>query len=95
MSDDKPEKGPSSFWAKLKRRKFIRAAIPFSVFAWLLIQVLANVFPQLGISESDKKHVIAPGGHFVTQVILVRERLDLFDEYLGHPSLIKRSSRTR
>jgi dienelactone hydrolase len=37
----------------------------------------------LGVSEPDKKHVIAPGGHFVPRNILIRESLDWLDKYLG------------
>jgi len=37
----------------------------------------------LGVQEPDKKHVIAPGGHFVPKNILIRETLDWLDKYLG------------
>ena len=37
----------------------------------------------LGTKEPDKKHVIAPGGHFVPRNILIRETLDWLDKYSG------------
>jgi eukaryotic-like serine/threonine-protein kinase len=42
-------------------------------------------FALLGTPESDKKHVVAPGGHFVPRDLLVRETLDWLDRYLGTP----------
>jgi dienelactone hydrolase len=35
------------------------------------------------LGTPDKKHVIAPGGHFVPRPILIREMLDWLDRYLG------------
>jgi len=43
--------GPASFWSELKRRKVVRVAITYAVVAWLLIQIAATVFPQLGMPE--------------------------------------------
>jgi TolB-like protein len=40
-----------SFWSELKRRKVMRVAITYGVVAWILIQVSATVFPQLGMPE--------------------------------------------
>ena len=40
-------------------------------------------FELLGVKEPDKKHVIAPGGHFVPRNILIRETLNWLDKYLG------------
>ena len=42
-------------------------------------------FELLGTRAGDKKHVIAPGGHFVPRDLLVRETLDWLDRYLGPP----------
>lgn len=41
----------ASFWSELKRRKVTRVAITYGVVMWLLIQVAATVFPQLGLPE--------------------------------------------
>ena len=41
----------ASFWSELKRRKVMRVAITYGVVAWILIQVSATVFPQLGMPE--------------------------------------------
>ncbi len=35
------------------------------------------------IGTPQKKHVIAPGGHFVPRSIFIRETLDWLDRYLG------------
>ena len=43
--------GLGTFWAELKRRKVMRVAITYAVVAWLLIQISATVFPQLGMPE--------------------------------------------
>ena len=40
-------------------------------------------FELLGVKEPDKKHVIAPGGHFVPRNVLIRETLNWLDKYLG------------
>jgi hypothetical protein len=39
----------------------------------------------LGVSEPDKRHVIAPGGHFVPREVLIRETLDWCDRHIGPP----------
>jgi dienelactone hydrolase len=44
-------------------------------------------FELIGTPEPDKKHVIAPGGHFVPREVLIRETLDWLDMYLGAPPL--------
>ena len=46
-----PQAGLTAFWAELKRRKVMRVAITYAVVAWLMIQISATVFPQLGIPE--------------------------------------------
>jgi pimeloyl-ACP methyl ester carboxylesterase len=48
-----------------------------------------HFFSQLGTPPEDKKHVIAPGGHFVPQDLLVRETLDWLGTYLGSPSIVR------
>jgi fermentation-respiration switch protein FrsA (DUF1100 family) len=35
------------------------------------------------LGTPDKKHLIAPGGHFVPRAMLIREMLDWLDRYLG------------
>ncbi len=53
-----PSSGKStSFWAELKRRKVMRVGITYGVVAWLLIQIAATVFPQLGIPDWAAKLV--------------------------------------
>ncbi|MGI9260168.1 MAG: SUMF1/EgtB/PvdO family nonheme iron enzyme, partial [Gammaproteobacteria bacterium] len=42
-------------------------------------------FEMLGTADADKRHVIAPGGHFVPRDVLIRETLDWLDKYLGSP----------
>jgi dienelactone hydrolase len=42
-------------------------------------------FELLGTPAADKKHVIAPGGHFVPRDVLIRETLDWLDMQLGPP----------
>jgi eukaryotic-like serine/threonine-protein kinase len=49
-----------------------------------------HFFALLGTAAADKKHVIAPGGHFVPQDVLVRETLDWLDKYLGRPTVVRR-----
>jgi predicted esterase len=44
-------------------------------------------FELIGTPEPDKKHVIAPGGHFVPREVLIRETLDWLDMYVGPPRL--------
>ena len=43
-------------------------------------------FELLGTPAADKKHVVAPGGHFVLPPVIIRETLDWLDKYLGPPS---------
>ena len=41
-------------------------------------------FALLGTSPEHKKHVVAPGSHFVEpRSLLIRESLDWLDKYLG------------
>lgn len=47
---------------------------------------LANArryFELLGVPAADKRHRIAPGGHYVPRDILIRDTLDWFDRYFG------------
>jgi hypothetical protein len=46
----------------------------------------------IGTPEPDKRHVIAPGGHFVPREVLIRETLDWFDAYLGPPRSVVASA---
>jgi fermentation-respiration switch protein FrsA (DUF1100 family) len=46
------------------------------------LETSAKPFVEL-LRTPQKKHVIAPGGHFVPRPILIRETLDWFDRYLG------------
>jgi dienelactone hydrolase len=48
-----------------------------------------HFFSLLGTPPEDKKHVIAIGGHFVPQDVLVRETLDWLDKYLGPPRTLR------
>jgi dienelactone hydrolase len=52
-------------------------------------------FDLIGTSEPDKRHVIAPGAHFVPRDVLIRETLDWLDMYLGPPrdALVSRAAR--
>jgi hypothetical protein len=43
-------------------------------------------FQLLGVPDGRKKHVVAPGGHFVPRHRLIRETLDWLDRHLGRPS---------
>jgi dienelactone hydrolase len=43
-------------------------------------------FQLLGGPDGHKKHVVAPGGHFVPRHRLIRETLDWLDQRLGRPS---------
>jgi predicted esterase len=40
-------------------------------------------FERLGTAAQDKKHVVEPTGHFVSQATVVGETLNWFDRYLG------------
>lgn len=40
-------------------------------------------FNLIGVSEQDKKHVVAIGGHVIPRNLLIRETLDWLDKYLG------------
>jgi class 3 adenylate cyclase/pimeloyl-ACP methyl ester carboxylesterase len=41
----------------------------------------------IGVPDADKRHVIAPSGHFVPRELLIRETLDWLDKYLGPPRM--------
>ena len=43
-------------------------------------------FELLGTQESDKRFVVAPGGHYVPRNTLIGETLAWLDKYLGNPS---------
>jgi pimeloyl-ACP methyl ester carboxylesterase len=43
-------------------------------------------FELLGTPAADKKHVVAPGGHFVPTPVIIGETLDWLDKYLGPPT---------
>ncbi len=47
------------------------------------VLMLSGEFDLIGTPEPDKKHVVAPGGHFVPNDVLIRESLDWLDAYLG------------
>lgn len=49
----------------------------------------SQFFSLLGTRPEDKKHVIAIGGHFVPQDVLVRETLDWLDKYLGQVAMVR------
>jgi hypothetical protein len=49
--------GLAAFWVELKRRKVMRVAISYAVVTWLLIQIAATVFPQLGMPDWTPKLV--------------------------------------
>jgi alpha-beta hydrolase superfamily lysophospholipase len=51
-----------------------------------------HFFTLLGTPAADKKHVVALGGHFVRQDVLVRETLDWLDKYLGPPRVVHRDA---
>lgn len=40
-----------SFWQELKRRKVMRVAIAYAIVGWLVMQIGAVVFPNLGIPQ--------------------------------------------
>ena len=40
-------------------------------------------FELIGTAPSDKRHVVALGGHFIPRDLLIRETLDWLDRYLG------------
>ena len=40
-------------------------------------------FDLIGTSAADKKHVVEPTGHFVSQATVIGETLDWLDKYLG------------
>ena len=42
-------------------------------------------FELIGVKESDKRHHIAPGGHYVPRELLIRETLDWLDRHFGAP----------
>ncbi len=51
------------------------------------LETAAKPFMELlGAPDADKRHVIAPGGHFVPRELLIQETLDWLDKYLGPPS---------
>jgi len=50
-----------------------------------LIALIGFYSELIGTPERDKKHVIAPGGHFVPRDVLIRETLDWLDTELGLP----------
>ena len=43
-------------------------------------------FELIGVPDTEKKHVVVPGGHFVPRVHLIRETLEWLDRHLGRPS---------
>ncbi len=43
-------------------------------------------FERLGTPAADKRHVIAPGGHFVPPPVIIDETLNWLDKYLGPPT---------
>ena len=49
--DTQPPPRNGSFWAELKRRKVMRVAITYAVAGWIVMQVGATVFPNLGIPQ--------------------------------------------
>ena len=42
-------------------------------------------FELLGTPVADKRHIVAPGGHFVPTPVVIGETLDWLDKYLGPP----------
>jgi eukaryotic-like serine/threonine-protein kinase len=40
-----------SFWGELKKRNVVKVAVAYAVIAWLLMQVVATVFPALNLPE--------------------------------------------
>jgi eukaryotic-like serine/threonine-protein kinase len=64
-----------------------RASVPVVMFSGDLdstfpLETSAKPFFRL-LGARDKRHVIAPGGHFVERPLLIREMLDWLDRYLG------------
>ena len=40
-------------------------------------------FDLIGVPPSDKRHIVAIGGHFIPRDLLIRETLDWLDQHLG------------
>ena len=47
------------------------------------IENARRYFDLVGIEDTDKKHVVVIGGHYIPRDILIRETLDWLDMYLG------------
>jgi TolB-like protein/Tfp pilus assembly protein PilF len=50
-STGSPQTGPAAFWQELRRRKVVRVAMVYAVVGWMVMQVGATVFPNLGIPQ--------------------------------------------
>ncbi|MEO5894163.1 MAG: protein kinase [Vicinamibacterales bacterium] len=42
-------------------------------------------FALLGTAAANKRHVVAPGGHFIPRELVIRETVAWFDQHLGRP----------
>lgn len=47
------------------------------------LPIAERYFSRIGTPEPLKRHVVAPGGHFVPRDLLIRETLSWLDEHLG------------
>jgi dienelactone hydrolase len=65
-----------------------RARVPVLMFSsefdgFVPLENARRYFELIGTPPSDKKHVIAPAGHFVPRDMLIRETLNWLDGHLG------------
>jgi dienelactone hydrolase len=76
-----PEANPTNFVARVHLPVLLLSGEYDPTFP---LEPLAKPFFRLlGTREADKKHVVAPGGHFVPRATLIRETLGWLDKYLG------------
>jgi serine/threonine protein kinase len=51
--------------------------------AMIPVENARRYFELIGVPPSDKRHVIAVGGHYIPRDLLIRETLDWLDRHLG------------
>jgi dienelactone hydrolase len=76
-----PEVDPVNALPRIRRP----ALVLNSEFDVVPLQNARRYFELLGTPAADKKHVIAPGGHFVPRDLLIRETLEWLDTHVGLP----------
>jgi len=60
-----------SFWAELRHRHVVRAAVAYVVFFWLLTQIAETVLPYIGVVDEPVRWAVVTGVAFFPVILII------------------------